>query len=199
MIYHGTPMTPRAALLSVCTGRAMCVSFFRPDDVEAVEAISPAIMFRQRGLQRMARGTETRAGMVHPRGLVAILRLAGTAPILTWTLGSDTGRPRRTFTAQRQPAADLALWGPWRATFPHGRADRAAAAPVREIPACLPWVDRRGQAPRYAGFSRPHGGSGPGLGQPLAGPAHDARDSRGGNVSLRQCGRDHSSAERVAV
>ena len=46
VIYHGTPMTPRAALLSVCKGRAMCVSFFRPDDVEAVEAISPDIMFR---------------------------------------------------------------------------------------------------------------------------------------------------------
>ena len=44
IIYHGTPMTPRAALLDVCDGRAMCVSFYRPDDVEAVEAISPAIM-----------------------------------------------------------------------------------------------------------------------------------------------------------
>ena len=48
VIYHGTPLTPRAALLDVCKGRAMCVSFFRPDDVEAVEAISPDIMFRQR-------------------------------------------------------------------------------------------------------------------------------------------------------
>lgn len=47
-IYHGTPLTPRDALRSVCTGRAMCISFYRPDDVEVVEAISPAIMFRQR-------------------------------------------------------------------------------------------------------------------------------------------------------
>lgn len=30
-IYHGTPLTPRAALVSVCTGRAMCVSFCRLD------------------------------------------------------------------------------------------------------------------------------------------------------------------------
>lgn len=37
-IYHGTPLTPRAALLSVCAGRAMCVSFYRPDDVKEVEA-----------------------------------------------------------------------------------------------------------------------------------------------------------------
>lgn len=45
IIHHGTPMTPRAALLDVCAGRAMCVSFYRPDDVEVVEAISPTIMF----------------------------------------------------------------------------------------------------------------------------------------------------------
>lgn len=44
-IYHGTPMTPRAALLDVLVGRAACVSFYRPDDVGAVESISPAIMF----------------------------------------------------------------------------------------------------------------------------------------------------------
>jgi hypothetical protein len=45
VIYHGTPMTPRDALLTVCAGRAMCVSFFRPDDVAAVEQIAPMIMF----------------------------------------------------------------------------------------------------------------------------------------------------------
>lgn len=44
-IYHGTPLTPRAALLSVCPGRAMCVSFYRPDSVRDVEAIAPAIMY----------------------------------------------------------------------------------------------------------------------------------------------------------
>lgn len=54
VIHHGTPMTPRAALLDVCAGRAMCVSFWRLDDTEAVEAISPAIMFRQRRLFGMA-------------------------------------------------------------------------------------------------------------------------------------------------
>jgi hypothetical protein len=45
VIYHGTPMTPRDALLTVCAGRAMCVSFFRPDDVTVVEQISPLIMY----------------------------------------------------------------------------------------------------------------------------------------------------------
>ena len=45
LIHHGTPLTPRAALFDVCAGRAMGVSFYRPDDAEVVEAISPAIMF----------------------------------------------------------------------------------------------------------------------------------------------------------
>lgn len=44
-IYHGTPITPRAALLDIGAGRAMCVSFFRPDDVDVVEAVSPAVMY----------------------------------------------------------------------------------------------------------------------------------------------------------
>ncbi len=28
VIYHGTPMTPRAALIDVLSGRGGCVSFF---------------------------------------------------------------------------------------------------------------------------------------------------------------------------
>lgn len=43
-VYHGTPLTPRAALMALGP-RGYCVSFYRPDDVEAVEAISPAIMY----------------------------------------------------------------------------------------------------------------------------------------------------------
>lgn len=45
IIHHGTPITPRDALLSVCRGRATCVSFYRPDDVAVVEQISPLIMY----------------------------------------------------------------------------------------------------------------------------------------------------------
>lgn len=62
IIHHGTPMTPRAALLAVCTGRAMCVSFYRPDDVEAVEQIAPFIMYDHGGfsfwMQAMRAGQE---------------------------------------------------------------------------------------------------------------------------------------------
>lgn len=44
LIYHGTPLTPAAALAQLA-GRAFCVSFFRPDCVDQVEAISPFVMY----------------------------------------------------------------------------------------------------------------------------------------------------------
>lgn len=43
-IYHGTPLTPEAALVQLA-GRAFCVSFFRPDNVKRCEEISPALMY----------------------------------------------------------------------------------------------------------------------------------------------------------
>lgn len=43
-VYHGTPLTPRAALLAVA-GRGFCVSYFRPDSVADVERIAPWIMY----------------------------------------------------------------------------------------------------------------------------------------------------------
>jgi len=62
VIYHGTPMTPRAALKAVLPGRAACVSFARPDDVQEVEALCPRIMFRQRRVQLLAGGAAARRG-----------------------------------------------------------------------------------------------------------------------------------------
>lgn len=44
LVYHGTPLTPAPALEAVA-GRAFCVSFYRPDSVDAVERMSPAIMY----------------------------------------------------------------------------------------------------------------------------------------------------------
>jgi len=44
LIYHGTPLTPRAALNAVLPGRGACVSFWRPDDIEAVQQVAPFIM-----------------------------------------------------------------------------------------------------------------------------------------------------------
>lgn len=43
-VYHGTPLTPREALLAA-GARGYCVSFFRPDDLDAVEAIAPHVMY----------------------------------------------------------------------------------------------------------------------------------------------------------
>ncbi|ODU22796.1 MAG: hypothetical protein ABS87_01100 [Sphingomonas sp. SCN 67-18] len=39
-IYHVTPITPEAALVDVCTGRNLMVSFFRPDQVNVVDRIA---------------------------------------------------------------------------------------------------------------------------------------------------------------
>lgn len=44
LVYHGTPLTPRAALDAVLPGRGACVSFWRPDDIDAVQQIAPFIM-----------------------------------------------------------------------------------------------------------------------------------------------------------
>lgn len=44
LVYHGTPLTPRAALLAM-EGRAFCVSFFRPDNADDVESIAPFVMY----------------------------------------------------------------------------------------------------------------------------------------------------------
>lgn len=44
LVYHGTPLTPAAALQAVA-GRAFCVSFFRPDSVADVEAMAPFLVY----------------------------------------------------------------------------------------------------------------------------------------------------------
>jgi len=44
LVYHGTPLTPAPALDAVA-GRSFCVSYFRPDSVEAVEAMAPFVMY----------------------------------------------------------------------------------------------------------------------------------------------------------
>jgi hypothetical protein len=48
-IYHGTPFTPRAALLDILPGRAAFVSFYRPDDVDAVEQVCAQIGYDHGG------------------------------------------------------------------------------------------------------------------------------------------------------
>lgn len=200
VIYHGTPMTPRAALLDVCAGRAMCVSFFRPDDVEAVEAISPAIMFRQRRVLVLESGATQRAGMGRDTArLDAIFRVAGTALVSSWSLGSDPRHSGCAQPAQRCTSERLAVRAKGCAALAHGRANRATAAPVRQVRPRLLGLDRKGQAFGHAGLSRPHGGSRQGTRQPLAPNSHDARNTGSIRLPLRQRGQHQPSAERVAV
>ena len=199
LVYHGTPMTPRAALNAVMPGRAACVSFWRPDDVEAVEAICPYVMFRQRRVFGMESGDEARGALVHSRGLDTLFRLAGTQVVHAGPMGSDTGCTGRAFPAQRQPVAAMAVRGSRRAIVAHGRADRATVAAVRQIPPCLSRMDRQGQVARQSRVSRTDGRGCACFGQSLANAAHDARACGVADVSVCERGRNNSSAERMAI
>lgn len=199
VIYHGTPLTPRSALLEVCKGRAMCVSFFRPDDVEAVEAISPDIMFRQWRVFYVESSAKTRRGMGRKVGLVGLFRLVRAAPVSPRQMGRRARYARSAKPAQRRIVAGLAVRSKGCAPLAHGRADRAAARSLLKVGTRMSWLDGRGQALGQAGVSRPHGGGGQGFGQLMARHSHDARDQSRFRLSVRQRGRDNSSTKRVAL
>jgi hypothetical protein len=200
VIYHGTPLTPRAALLEVCKGRAMCVSFYRPDDVEAVEAISPDIMFRQRRVFNVEGSTTARRGVGRALGLVGLFCMARASLVSTGALGSSARYTRRAKSAQRCVTRPMAVW-PKQGFSPvaHGRADRTPAAPVRALRPSVPWLDGRGQAFGSARISRTDARGRSGLGQSLACPAHDARDQGCMGLSVCQRRRNNTGAERMAL
>ena len=196
-IYHGTPMTPRAALLSVCVGRAMCVSFYRPDDVEAVEAISPTIMFRQRRFLILAGRTSSRRGMGRASRLDALLRVAGAASVSSGAMGGDPRYAWSAKPAQRWAAERLAIRAARRAPVAHGWADRASVAPVRALRPGLSGVDRA--KGRFAGLSRAHVRGGSGARQPLACAAHDARHGSRSPLPIYERGQHFARTKRVAI
>lgn len=200
VIYHGTPMTPRVAMLDVLKGRAICISFFRPDDVEAAEAISPAIMFRQWGIFILEGGAARRAGMGRNSArLDAIFQMAGAAPVSSRPVGSDPRHTGCAEPAQRCSFERLAVWAEGCASVAHGWTDRAAASAVRPLRPSVPWLDRRGQASGQSRLSQAHGGSGAGLGQPLAPNPHDARNAGGLRLPVCQRGQHITCTERVAI
>lgn len=199
VIYHGTPLTPRAALLEVCKGRAMCVSFFRPDDVEAVEAISPDIMFRQRRFFHVEGGATARRGLGRKVGLVGLFRLVRAAPVSSRQVGRRPRYARSAKPAQRCIVAGLAVRSKGCAAVAHGRANRPTSGPMRAMGSRLSWMDGRRQTSRPARVPRPHGGSGQGFGQQMARFAHDARDQGRFRLSVRQRGRDNTSTKRMAL
>jgi len=198
-IHHGTPMTPRAALMDVCAGRAMCVSFYRPDDVEAVEAISPAIMFRQRRFFVLEAGDAQRAGMGERPRLGTVLRLVRTAPIHAGTMGGNPRHAGSAKPAQRRAAERVAAWSMGSSPLAYGRADRAVVAALRQIRAGMSRMDRRGQGYRLPGISRPHGGSFARARQSLAGPAYDARHGGGVRLPVHQRGQHLTRTEWMAL
>lgn len=145
-IYHGTPFTPRAALQAVMPGRAACVSFWRPDDAEAVEAVCPAVMFRQWRLLRMDGSPAPRRRVVHPRGLDALFRVARAASVSAGAVGRHSRCARCPFSAERHPAPAMAFRAKQGgAALAYGWADRTALAAVRALRPRVPGLDRYGQ------------------------------------------------------
>ena len=198
-IYHGTPMTPRAALQQMA-GRAFCVSFYRPDDVEVVEAISPTVMFRQWRVLILAISSEKRTRLGRGSGLESVLQMAGTS-IANRTLGSDTRQSWRTFTDQRWITERLAFRSMGRTTLAYGQPNRSPLAALRQIRACLLRMDRTGQRfhSRLRGMVSAHGRGCQHFGQSMAQHSHDAWRYGCARVSLSQCGQHQPSAERTSV
>lgn len=201
VVYHGTPLTPRAAFDAIMPGRAACVSFYRPDNLEAVTAVCPQAMFRPWGFQLLDVGNARREGMgrSRPASLVAgLLRLAGTYPVHAGTMGDHARQSSGTVPAQRRASKRLAVRGSGSACLAYGRADRAAGKAVRAIPARLPWLDRSPQtgASRVRGLFPQDGGGRPVDGQYMAPAAYAPRDAGSSAIPLHQRGQHLSGAER---
>lgn len=200
VIYHGTPLTPRAALNAVLPGRAACVSFFRPDDLEPVLAVCPQVMFRSRGIFVLDAGHARREGVGRgrPTAMVAgLLRLAGTYPVHAGAMGDHAGQPCRTVPAQRRVTERLAVRSSRGTGLAHGRTDRATGEAVRTIPARLRRVDRRpeARASRVRGLSSQDGRGCAPHGQCLASAAHAPGNRRRMGLSLCQCRQHQPCAE----
>lgn len=56
--YHGTPITPMAALYQLA-GRCFCVSFAHPDDVARAHQIGQSVMLDNGAFSKWKKGTET--------------------------------------------------------------------------------------------------------------------------------------------
>lgn len=198
-IYHGTPLTPRPALEALAGGRAMCVSFWTPSDVEAVEALSPDIMFRQRRVLGVAGGVEARGAVVHSPRLEAILQLVGNTAVHARPVGSDPRCTRRAIPAQRFTSAGMAVWPiEGRAFVAHGRPDRTLDAIMRAVRQGLHRVD--GTRPSWMrSLVPPHGRSGCDDGESLARPSYDARGFGCAGIPICQRRRYQRRAERVAL
>jgi hypothetical protein len=205
VIYHGTPLTPRAALEAVMPGRAACVSFYSPQDAEALGAVCPQLMFRPRRLFVLDGGNARREGMGsgEPGRVVAsLLCVARTAPVLAGSMGDYAGQPWGTIAGERRPLERLALWSrAGRSGLAHGWADRAAGMAVRTVRSRLPRLDRMPQegAGRVRRLSAEDGRGCHVDGQSLASAAHAARGGRCVRLPIHQRRQHEPCAERLAI
>lgn len=199
MIYHGTPMTPRAALNDVCAGRGVCVSFYRPDDVDAVEKISPSIMYDNGAFSFWKQAQRAGQEWAGDRDWTPFLSLAGVSPVSARSMGGHPGHSGGTIAIERCAAERVAIRSEGRTAMAHGRADQPTAETVRAIRPSLPRLDRRGQGHRLSRLSFAHGGSLSCAREYLAGSAHDARNAGVPRLPLLQRGQHLASAERMEV
>lgn len=200
-IYHGTPLTPLSALQAMA-GRAFCVSFYRPDNVEVVERIASTTMFRSWGIFILAGGDagRNRMGSSQPIRLVdELLCVAGTAFIHRRTLGDHSRQSCGSIPDKRWPSKRLALWQiARRASLAHGWFDHEAGAVVRTIRPRLHRLDWRPEArTSWMRFiSRQNGRSGGYVRQSMARLAYAAGDSGGLRLSVRQRGQHIACTKR---
>ena len=204
VIYHGTPLTPRIALEAVMPGRAGCVSFYRPDDLEALLAICPQMMFRSRRFQLLDGSYARREGMgrSRARGMVAsLLPVAGADHLATGPMGDHARQPRRPLPAQRWPAQRLAFWASRSAGLAYGRINRPACPTMRAIPSRLRRVDWRSEegAGGLSSLSRQDGRGCRPDGQSLAPAAHAPGNGGSVRLSIHQRGQHIARAERMAL
>lgn len=204
VVYHGTPLTPRAAFDAVMPGRAACVSFFRPDNLEAVLAVCPQVMFRPRGVFLLDAGHACGSGMGRgrPSAMVArLLRLARTDAVRSGSMGDHAGQSGSAVPAQRRAAERLAVRSSRGAGLAHGRAYRATGKALREISSRLRRVDRRPEAATswLPGLSPQDGGGRQVDGRYMASAAH--AEGHGGCVelSLSQRRQHEPRAERAPL
>lgn len=205
LIYHGTPLTPRAALQSIMPGRAACVSFYRPDDLEALLAICPQFMFRSWRVLILDGGDACWEGMGRgrARGMVAsLLPMVGADHLASRALGDYAGHPCGPIAVERWSAERLALRSfARRAGLAHGRIDRSACPTVRAIPARLRRMDRRSEegAGRLSSLSPQDGRGYSPDGQCMAPTAHASGNGSGLRLSLYQRRQHQPRAERVEI
>lgn len=200
-IYHCTPLTPRDCLETIGQGRNLCVSFWRPDDVEAVERIARTVMFRQRRVLGMAGGDEARGRVVSSGRLVALLPLAGT-PAARQPLGDHSRCAWRAVPAQRRATDRLAI--PARGVGPglaHGCTRLPAAAALRSMAEGLHRMDwhGRGQGGRVSGLVRADAGHRAAADRALVAAASSARRPGRARVSLCERGCEQRRAEWMAL